>query len=155
MSSGGSERKDAMNAVLAKSFATSTTTSDLAATWRQGGGARQMILVLGSGLAAAALVAPTFFTCRHTYEAVLQDELAQHALDTTSPLPGLVRVAGDVPDGLDPVYALQMLPSAVEVRAPSVKSLSNAVVDALLQTCLLYTSPSPRDRQKSRMPSSA
>ena len=25
----------------------------------------------------------------------------------------------------------------------------------LLGTCLLYTSPSPRDRQKSRMPSSA
>ena len=25
----------------------------------------------------------------------------------------------------------------------------------LTQTCLLYTSPSPRDRQKSRMPSSA
>ena len=27
--------------------------------------------------------------------------------------------------------------------------------EALLQICLLYTSPSPRDRQKSRMPSSA
>ena len=26
---------------------------------------------------------------------------------------------------------------------------------ALIKTCLLYTSPSPRDRQKSRMPSSA
>ena len=26
---------------------------------------------------------------------------------------------------------------------------------ALVETCLLYTSPSPRDRQKSRMPSSA
>ena len=25
----------------------------------------------------------------------------------------------------------------------------------VIQTCLLYTSPSPRDRQKSRMPSSA
>ena len=25
----------------------------------------------------------------------------------------------------------------------------------MMQTCLLYTSPSPRDRQKSRMPSSA
>ena len=25
----------------------------------------------------------------------------------------------------------------------------------LIRTCLLYTSPSPRDRQKSRMPSSA
>ena len=29
------------------------------------------------------------------------------------------------------------------------------VIDAYLGTCLLYTSPSPRDRQKSRMPSSA
>ena len=27
--------------------------------------------------------------------------------------------------------------------------------NAFLDTCLLYTSPSPRDRQKSRMPSSA
>ena len=27
--------------------------------------------------------------------------------------------------------------------------------DALMLSCLLYTSPSPRDRQKSRMPSSA
>ena len=29
------------------------------------------------------------------------------------------------------------------------------VMSALFETCLLYTSPSPRDRQKSRMPSSA
>ena len=29
------------------------------------------------------------------------------------------------------------------------------VIIALVLTCLLYTSPSPRDRQKSRMPSSA
>ena len=29
------------------------------------------------------------------------------------------------------------------------------VKDGKLSTCLLYTSPSPRDRQKSRMPSSA
>ena len=28
-------------------------------------------------------------------------------------------------------------------------------LDPLLDPCLLYTSPSPRDRQKSRMPSSA
>ena len=27
--------------------------------------------------------------------------------------------------------------------------------DPMVMTCLLYTSPSPRDRQKSRMPSSA
>ena len=30
-----------------------------------------------------------------------------------------------------------------------------AAVDGVITTCLLYTSPSPRDRQKSRMPSSA
>ena len=30
-----------------------------------------------------------------------------------------------------------------------------SVKDALPNICLLYTSPSPRDRQKSRMPSSA
>ena len=32
---------------------------------------------------------------------------------------------------------------------------SNIDLDAQLEGCLLYTSPSPRDRQKSRMPSSA
>src|SRR5665213_3059619 len=31
----------------------------------------------------------------------------------------------------------------------------NGAVEAVFPTCLLYTSPSPRDRQKSRMPSSA
>ena len=30
-----------------------------------------------------------------------------------------------------------------------------ALIGYLSRTCLLYTSPSPRDRQKSRMPSSA
>ena len=29
------------------------------------------------------------------------------------------------------------------------------LIDDVIYTCLLYTSPSPRDRQKSRMPSSA
>ena len=33
-------------------------------------------------------------------------------------------------------------------------SEENKVI-AVFETCLLYTSPSPRDRQKSRMPSSA
>ena len=37
---------------------------------------------------------------------------------------------------------------------PSKVSYFQPVLD-LLQYCLLYTSPSPRDRQKSRMPSSA
>ena len=33
--------------------------------------------------------------------------------------------------------------------------IEKAVDDALYFTCLLYTSPSPRDRTRSRMPSSA
>ena len=35
------------------------------------------------------------------------------------------------------------------------KTLTNSQTGASVITCLLYTSPSPRDRQKSRMPSSA
>ena len=33
--------------------------------------------------------------------------------------------------------------------------LLNTHKDLLIDTCLLYTSPSPRDRTRSRMPSSA
>ena len=35
------------------------------------------------------------------------------------------------------------------------EALYEDAVNAVLPVCLLYTSPSPRDRQKSRMPSSA
>ena len=35
------------------------------------------------------------------------------------------------------------------------ESETNKKTDELYRSCLLYTSPSPRDRQKSRMPSSA
>ena len=34
-------------------------------------------------------------------------------------------------------------------------TLGNAIRRVLLSSCLLYTSPSPRDRTRSRMPSSA
>ena len=38
-------------------------------------------------------------------------------------------------------------------QMPSDKTIGGG--DDAFNTCLLYTSPSPRDRQKSRMPSSA
>ena len=41
----------------------------------------------------------------------------------------------------------------ITAAAAGVAALASAV--ALYSPCLLYTSPSPRDRQKSRMPSSA
>ena len=34
-------------------------------------------------------------------------------------------------------------------------AVATDISDDVLRACLLYTSPSPRDRQKSRMPSSA
>ena len=37
----------------------------------------------------------------------------------------------------------------------AIDAAEERILDALLTPCLLYTSPSPRDRQKSRMPSSA
>ena len=39
--------------------------------------------------------------------------------------------------------------------ATAAKKYSGCVYSVDHHTCLLYTSPSPRDRQKSRMPSSA
>ena len=45
----------------------------------------------------------------------------------------------------------------IEVLANSVNNMTEMINDrnALLNSCLLYTSPSPRDRTRSRMPSSA
>ena len=42
-----------------------------------------------------------------------------------------------------------------EVPVGAVLTLNDEIVSIGHNTCLLYTSPSPRDRQKSRMPSSA
>ena len=52
---------------------------------------------------------------------------------------------------------LVKLRQAVATAIASQKRIQNQAdqADAQAKTCLLYTSPSPRDRQKSRMPSSA
>ena len=43
----------------------------------------------------------------------------------------------------------------VEIKYMTAKEEDILTSQNLLKNCLLYTSPSPRDRQKSRMPSSA
>ena len=50
--------------------------------------------------------------------------------------------------------ALENIMPAVEVRSRRVGGATYQV-PVEVRTCLLYTSPSPRDRQKYRMPSSA
>ena len=48
-----------------------------------------------------------------------------------------------------------MLFQATAVTGPTGDIVGLTSLGVTLYTCLLYTSPSPRDRQKSRMPSSA
>ena len=50
----------------------------------------------------------------------------------------------------------ELIPALVEDRAVEARFLPDMAAWLLgTASCLLYTSPSPRDRQKSRMPSSA
>ena len=59
-------------------------------------------------------------------------------------------------DALQRLYTDLMLAAAgAPVRYFPALAAGVAQVAARMNTCLLYTSPSPRDRQKSRMPSSA
>ena len=71
---------------------------------------------------------------------------------------------GDSATVTQDVAALEVLarvPRSLTLHAPRRKDwpgkLTAAAIEAVEEgdTCLLYTSPSPRDRQKSRMPSSA
>src|SRR5665213_1309492 len=67
------------------------------------------------------------------------------------------------PEFVDPVHGIPVFSLYGEVRRPTaamMESFDVLLVDlqdvgCRIYTCLLYTSPSPRDRQKSRMPSSA
>ena len=69
----------------------------------------------------------------------------------------LTRVLGAVYAALGALMAATVLTDLHEA-IPVALGVATAIVAAVqigLRTCLLYTSPSPRDRQKSRMPSSA
>ena len=73
----------------------------------------------------------------------LADQYYRDAESALSDLVGLVHA-------VDPLYAAK---AAVFARTRfGMRSVTHVVAG---ETCLLYTSPSPRDRQKSRMPSSA
>ena len=56
--------------------------------------------------------------------------------------------------GKSTLYSLKRGQKGVYVHSDLLVTLDTAR-DEQLKGCLLYTSPSPRDRQKSRMPSSA
>ena len=57
--------------------------------------------------------------------------------------------------GLLPESLHRLPESLVPPLAPILDSIFNFIKDDLHLICLLYTSPSPRDKRQSRMPSSA
>ena len=61
------------------------------------------------------------------------------------------------PQGAGKPYCIMIPPPNVTGTLHMGHAFQQTLMDALVRyhRCLLYTSPSPRDRQKSRMPSSA
>ena len=57
----------------------------------------------------------------------------------------------DTAAGIEPVHEARQVPALVQAHADG----QAAVEVGLADDCLLYTSPSPRDVEESRMPSSA
>ena len=77
------------------------------------------------------------------------------ALSTTS-TSSAPRVAAPVPTSpTAPVARLRPTTTTTTTTTTTSTTVAPARADDSRYTCLLYTSPSPRDRQKSRMPSSA
>ena len=69
-----------------------------------------------------------------------------------------VRSAGSAPaDSINPAVVEALKEVGIDISNEQPKVLTTSAVEQsdVVITCLLYTSPSPRDRQKSRMPSSA
>ena len=86
---------------------------------------------------------------KRAVDALMRSNVSVYAIDPR----GLGSVAADLAE--TPVFA----PTPSVVTGPSVEAEYASAIRGLREvsdsTCLLYTSPSPRDRQKSRMPSSA
>ena len=85
---------------------------------------------------------------------ILSGQMASHDPKGTQRLSELGRpeTAGELMQFLQVINWMRMfLPELVELYAP----LQALLDECLCSTCLLYTSPSPRDLSTSRMPSSA
>ena len=53
------------------------------------------------------------------------------------------------------IVALLLITKVLPLIRKGLSDRSERIRDELVESCLLYTSPSPRDRTRSRMPSSA
>src|SRR5678810_292984 len=117
------------------------------------------IVILGSGNVAAVL-GRKFKTAGHRILQVISrnasaaSKLAYEWDTESSNYPSIAKPNADIyiiavsDDAIDDVIANIQLPKKVVVHTAA--SVSKDILKKV--TCLLYTSPSPRDRQKSRMP---
>ena len=97
---------------------------------------------------ASAMDAPGFGGCASALNGSVTADFPGAGTDTIlaladAPAPSYTDITGDFVLG------------TIGYTASGSVSVTSAEEDFDLATCLLYTSPSPRDRQKSRMPSSA
>ena len=116
----------------------------------------RQLIILGStgsiGVQALEIVAanPDRFTVLAITSAGSQPDLViEQARKFKVKVVGVTKNADQIRAGLPGVQVIDGPKASTEIAAISCDVVLNAI------TCLLYTSPSPRDRQKSRMPSSA
>ena len=93
-----------------------------------------------------------YYSLRADYQAYYETiaSAVETALETTEPPDDIIEVLDikENPDGSADI--------SFNIGKNNVSQLvGEGIGFLLLKSCLLYTSPSPRDRQKSRMPSSA
>ena len=90
---------------------------------------------------------PTYFTCRHTFEETLVEEINHYrpSVDVASVYPGLVRAEGLYEEDAslwDPVYALQWLPNCRVLECEnSIKGLARAIAEEKSFAQLLVGAP--------------
>ena len=101
--------------------------------------------------------APDFTPARDDLRAYAQSESVRLARTAAAGVNRYtsVRVGEILGDGIADGETIDQLASRVQDWAGEKGDADRATRNRAVTICLLYTSPSPRDRQKSRMPSSA
>ena len=109
-------------------------------------------LMLGASLAATAYVTG----CAQTSQAADTIDLTGISILITGCSSGFGRLGAEhyARLGAKVFATMRNLPRSEAAELEALAKAENLDI-TVLEICLLYTSPSPRDRQKSRMPSSA
>ena len=117
------------------------------------GGRRRNVLVASLLLSVFLISLGSPLVDNTAQDLVFEDNVVSNATPTGQS--NIVSI-GSYPDGVNDAISINV-PSGEAVASIDLSLDENVlpVTAAKVWNCLLYTSPSPRDRQKSRMPSSA